>query len=195
VGGLRQTWRVDDETRRCFGTGDPLTERYHDDEWGRPVKDDTELFERIVLEGFQSGLSWTVVLRKREGFGRAFADWDVRRIARFGDADVQRLLEDPGIVRNRRKIEATIANASALVSLWDAGESLSDLVWSHAPDTRPGRPSSWDDVPTESPESRALAKALKSKGFTFVGPVTMYALMQACGLVDDHLADCPVRIA
>jgi len=171
-------------------------ERYHDEEWGQPVKDDVELFERIILEGFQSGLSWTVVLRKREAFRRAFAGWDVRRIAGYGETDIQRLLEDPGIVRNRRKIEAAIANASALVSLWDTGESLTDLVWSHAPDDpRPHRLFSWNDIPTESAESRALAKALKSKGFTFVGPVTMYALMQACGLIDCHLDDCPVRTA
>lgn len=169
-------------------------ERYHDEEWGRPIRDDTELFERIVLEGFQSGLSWAIVLRKREGFRRVFADWDARRIADFDEADIECLLADPGVVRNRRKIEATITNAQALVALWNAGESLTDLVWSHAPaEPRPGRLLSWADVPIQTEESRALAKALKAKGFVFVGPVTMYALMQACGLVDCHLESCSTR--
>jgi DNA-3-methyladenine glycosylase I len=169
-------------------------ERYHDEEWGRPVRDDVGLFERIALEGFQSGLSWVIVLRKREAFRSAFADWDVRRIAGYDARDVERLLEDPGIVRNRRKIESTIHNARALVALWDSGATLADLVWSHAPsDPRPGRLVSWADIPTETAESRVLAKALKAKGFIFVGPVTMYALMQACGLVDCHFEDCPAR--
>ncbi|MCJ7827298.1 MAG: DNA-3-methyladenine glycosylase I [Demequinaceae bacterium] len=169
-------------------------ERYHDEEWGKPVRDDVGLFERIVLEGFQSGLSWAIVLRKRESFRRAFAGWDVRRIAAFGEADIERLLADPGIVRNRRKIESTITNAQALVDLWDSGGSLSELVWSHTPsEPRPDRLLSWADVPTQTPESQALAKSLKAKGFVFVGPVTMYALMQACGLVDCHFEDCPTR--
>lgn len=181
-------------TSRCFGTGDPLVEHYHDEEWGRPVRDDVSFFERIVLEGFQAGLSWVIILRKREGFREAFHDWDVRRIAGYGEADIRRLLADPNIVRNRKKIEATIANAQALVALWDAGDSLSDLIWSHSPrDPVPGRPRSWDEVPTESAESRALAKALKARGFVFVGPVTMFALMQACGLIDCHLESCPVE--
>jgi len=179
---------------RCFGTGDPLMELYHDEEWGRPVRDDVGLFERIVLEGFQSGLSWAIVLRKREGFHKAFDDWDARRIVRYGARDVERLMADPGIVRNRRKIESAIHNARALVGLWDAGETLSDLVWSHAPaKPRPGRIRSWADVPIETAESRALAKDLKARGFVFVGPVTMYALMQACGLVDCHLDACHSR--
>jgi DNA-3-methyladenine glycosylase I len=179
---------------RCFGTGDPSMERYHDEEWGKPVHDDRLLFEHLALEGFQSGLSWTVVLRKREAFTSAFAAWDAHRIARFGEKDILRLLGDTGIVRNRRKIEATIANARALVGLWNAGETLNDLMWAHAPARpRPGRLHSWADVPTETAESRALAKALKARGFVFVGPVTMYALMQACGLVDCHFENCPVR--
>jgi len=185
---------MDDASTRCFGTGDPLMERYHDEEWGRPVRDDAALFERIALEGFQSGLSWSTVLRKREGFRAAFSGWDVRAIARYDDRDVARLMGDAGIIRNRRKIDATIANARALVALWDAGETLEALVWAHAPaETVRSRPASWEDVPTESEESRDLAKDLKSRGFVFVGPVTMYALMQACGLVDPHLAACPVR--
>jgi DNA-3-methyladenine glycosylase I len=167
-------------------------ERYHDEEWGRPVRDDLGLFERIVLEGFQSGLSWAIVLRKRETFRAAFAGWDARRIADFDESDIEGLVSDPGIVRNRRKIESTITNAGALVALWDAGESLTELIWSYAPsDPRPERLLSWSDVPTETPESRALAKALKAKGFVFVGPVTMYALMQACGLVNCHFENCP----
>ncbi len=169
-------------------------EQYHDEEWGRPVRDDAGLFERIALEGFQSGLSWATVLHKRENFRAAFAGWDARAIAAFGEADVARLMADAGIIRNRVKIDSTIANARALVALWDAGETLSDLVWAHAPKkARSGRLRTWADIPATTDESRALAKALKARGFVFVGPVTMYALMQACGLVDVHLETCPVR--
>jgi DNA-3-methyladenine glycosylase I len=179
---------------RCFGTGDPAMERYHDEEWGREVRDDAQFFERIALEGFQSGLSWATVLHKRQNFRAAFADWDARAIATFGDDDVARLLGDAGIVRNRMKIASTIANAKALVALWDSGETLSSLVWAHAPaKARPGRIRSWTDIPTSTPESASLAKALKARGFVFVGPVTMYALMQSCGLVDVHLDACPAR--
>ncbi len=171
-------------------------ERYHDLEWGVPMHDDTGLFEHLALEGFQSGLSWAVVLKKRETFRAAFARWDARRIARFGERDIARLLADPGIVRNRRKIEATITNARALVALWKAGGTLDGLMWAHAPaKARPGRLRSWADVPTETAESHALAKDLKSHGFVFVGPVTMYALMQACGLVDCHFENCPAQTA
>ncbi len=179
---------------RCFGTGDPLMERYHDGEWGCPMRDDAGLFERIALEGFQSGLSWATVLRKRENFRAAFAGWDARAIAAFGDDDVARLMNDAGIIRNRAKILSTIANARALVALWESGETLADVVWAHAPAVaRPGPLRSWADIPTSTEESKALTKALKSRGFVFVGPVTMYALMQACGLVDVHLDRCPVR--
>jgi len=179
---------------RCFGTGDATMERYHDEEWGRAVRDDAELFERIALEGFQSGLSWATVLRKRENFRSAFAGWDVRAVAAFGDDDVARLMGDAGIIRNRAKIDSTITNARALAALWDSGETLANLVWAHAPaKARPGRIRSWADVPTSSEESRALAKALKERGFVVVGPVTMYALMQACGMVDVHLETCPAR--
>jgi DNA-3-methyladenine glycosylase I len=180
--------------KRCFGTGDAAMERYHDEEWGRAVRDDADLFERIALEGFQSGLSWATVLRKRENFRAAFAGWDARAIARFGDHDVARLMDDAGIIRNRVKIDSTIANARALVALWDSGETLANLVWAHAPaKARPGRIRTWADIPTSTDESKALAKALKARGFVFVGPVTMYALMQACGLVDVHLDACPAR--
>lgn len=178
---------------RCFGDGDPLYERYHDAEWGVPVRGEAALFERLVLEGFQSGLAWITILRKREAFRAAFAGFDAKAVAAFDDADVARLLADAGIVRNRQKIEATIANARALVALHAAGRSLEQIVWSHAPDrTAHVRPATWADVPATSPESVALAKELKAAGFRFVGPTTAYAAMQACGVVDDHLASCPV---
>jgi DNA-3-methyladenine glycosylase I len=179
---------------RCFGDGDPLYERYHDEEWGRPVTDERGLFERMSLEAFQSGLSWLTILRKREAFRAAFAKFEPDAVARFGDTDVARLLEDAAIVRNRAKIEATIANAKATVALRDAGPSLTELIWErHRPPARAAPPQTFDDVPSQTPESVALAKELKRRGFRFVGPTTLYALMQACGVVDDHLATCPVR--
>lgn len=174
---------------RCFGTGDPLMETYHDEEWGRPVHDENALFERLALEGFQSGLSWAIVLRKRPGFRAAFAGFDPAAVAEFGDDEVARLLADAGIVRNRLKIEATIHNARALVALHDAGGTLDEVLWRHRPASRP-RPATWADVPATSPESVALAAELKRLGFRFVGPTTAYASMQACGIVDDHLAGC-----
>jgi len=175
---------------RCFGTGDPLMEAYHDEEWGRPVHGEDALFERIALEGFQSGLSWAIVLRKRPGFREAFAGFDPVAVAAFGDDDVARLLADPGIVRNRLKIEATIQNARALVGLHEAGRTLDEVLWRHRPESVRPRPTTWEDVPATSPESVALAKELKSLGFRFVGPTTAYASMQACGIVDDHLVGC-----
>ncbi|KWW99264.1 DNA-3-methyladenine glycosylase I [Carbonactinospora thermoautotrophica] len=164
---------------------------YHDSEWGRPVRGDDRLFERICLEAFQSGLSWLTILRKREAFRRAFAGFSIPVVAAYTDADVERLLADRGIVRNRAKIEAVIQNARAAAELPDG---LDALVWRYAPDpdSRPA-PVTLDDVPATSPESVALAKALKRSGFRFVGPTTAYALMQACGLVNDHLADCGFR--
>ncbi|MEA2358888.1 MAG: DNA-3-methyladenine glycosylase [Solirubrobacteraceae bacterium] len=177
---------------RCFGDGDPLYADYHDREWGRPVTDERALFERLCLEGFQSGLSWLTILRKREAFRAAFADFRPEAVARFGPADTERLMGDAGIVRNRAKIEATVANARATVHLRATGTPLDGLVWSHRPPERPA-PASSADVPAHVPEAAALAKALKRAGFRFVGPTTAYALMQACGLVDDHLATCPVR--
>ncbi|MDN4491359.1 DNA-3-methyladenine glycosylase I [Demequina sp. SYSU T00068] len=175
---------------RCFGTGDPLYEAYHDHEWGRPVRGDAALLERIVLEGAQSGLSWLTILRKRDGYRAAFAGFEPAAVAAYSDGDVERLMADPGIVRNRRKIESAITNARATVALREAGGSLTELFWSFAPEPRGTRLSTWEDVPAATPESIALAKALKRAGFVFVGPTTMYAAMQACGLVDDHLADC-----
>ena len=180
---------------RCFGDGDPLYSRYHDEEWGREVHGDAELFERIVLEGFQSGLSWLTILRKREAFREAFAGFDPAAVAAFGEEDIERLMADARIVRNRRKIEAAVTNARAIVALQAAGGSLDEVVWRHAPAPRDSRFPSLADVPGSTPESIALAKELKSLGFVFVGPTTMYALMQACGLVDDHVATCPVSAA
>jgi DNA-3-methyladenine glycosylase I len=175
---------------RCFGNGDPLYERYHDSEWGLPVHGDTALFERIVLEGAQSGLSWLTILRKRDNYRAAFAGFDPAAVAAFGDDDVERLLGDAGIVRNRLKITSAITNARAVVALREDGGSLEELFWSFAPEARPARAKTWSDVPGSTPESVALAKALKKAGFVFVGPTTMYAAMQACGLVDDHLQGC-----
>jgi len=174
---------------RCFGDGDPEYEAYHDDEWGRPVSDERGLFERISLEAFQSGLSWLTILRKRPAFRAAFADFAIEKVAAFGEADVNRLLADVGIVRNRQKIEAAIANARAAADLPDG---LASLLWSYPPKRR-RRPKSFAEVPALTPESTAMAKDLKKRGFRFVGPTTAYALMQATGMVDDHLADCHVE--
>jgi len=166
---------------------------YHDEEWGRPVRDDRGLYERMVLEGFQSGLSWLTILRKRESFRAAFASFDIETVAGFGERDVERLLADAGIVRHRGKIEAAIANARAAAALRDGGESLAELIWAHAPPRRRRAPRTLDDVPAVTPESTALATELKRRGFRFVGPTTAYATMQACGLVNDHLEGCRVR--
>lgn len=165
---------------------------YHDEEWGRPVHGDDALFERLSLEAFQSGLSWLTILRRREGFRAAFAGFAIAAVAEFGPEDEQRLLADTGIIRNRLKVRATIANAKTLAG-WAPGE-LDGLIWSYAPDPA-GRPAprTLADVPAVTPESTALAKELKRRGVRFVGPTTAYALMQACGLVDDHLADCHAR--
>ncbi|MCW3062933.1 MAG: DNA-3-methyladenine glycosylase [Solirubrobacterales bacterium] len=179
---------------RCFGDGDPLYAAYHDDEWGRPVSDERGLFERLCLEGFQSGLSWLTILRKRESFRAAFARFDPDAVAAFGEDDVARLLGDAGIVRNRAKIAATIGNARATVALREAGGSLEETIWGHRPAPR-AAPAAWAQVPAVTPESQALSRELKARGFRFVGPTTVYAAMQACGLVNDHLADCPARAA
>ena len=175
---------------RCFGDGNALYERYHDEEWGVPVRDERGLFERISLEAFQSGLAWITILRKREAFREAFASFDPEAVASFSEADVERLLADEGIVRNRAKIEATIANARATLALREAGTPLHELVWSFAPPPRAARVASLAELPAQTAESKALAKALKAAGFRFVGPTTAYAAMQACGLVDDHVAGC-----
>ncbi|MFI1969220.1 DNA-3-methyladenine glycosylase I [Streptomyces cinnamoneus] len=164
---------------------------YHDTEWGRPVHGDDALYERICLEAFQSGLSWLTVLRRREGFRAAFAGFSIEKVAAFTPADEERLLADPGIIRNRAKITAAVENARAAERLGE-GE-LDALVWSFAPAAGRPVPRTSADVPAITAESTALAKDLKKRGFRFVGPTTAYALMQACGLVDDHLADCHVR--
>ncbi|MBI5103533.1 MAG: DNA-3-methyladenine glycosylase I [Solirubrobacterales bacterium] len=178
---------------RCFGDGDPLYERYHDEEWGRPVLDERGLFERLCLEAFQSGLAWITILRKREAFRAAFAGFDPEAVAAFGDADRARLLADAGIVRNRLKVDAAIANAQAVLTLRDGDVPFADLVWSFAPPPRAAAPATFAEVPAVTPESTALAKELKRRGFRFVGPTTAYALMQAVGMVDDHVAGCPWR--
>ena len=179
-----------DGLARCPWAGsDPLYQRYHDEEWGREVRGEDALFERICLEAFQSGLAWITILRKREGFRAAFAGFEIAKVAEFGDEDVARLLADAGIVRNGAKINAAVTNARAALAL-DGG--LTDLIWSHAPAKRK-RPRSTQEIPATTPESIALAKSLKKLGFAFVGPTTSYALMQACGLVNDHLAGCSAR--
>ncbi|UVO11170.1 DNA-3-methyladenine glycosylase I [Mycobacterium sp. SVM_VP21] len=179
----------DDGQMRCgwVDGASALYRDYHDQEWGRPVRDSTALFERVSLEAFQSGLSWLVILRKRENFRRAFADFDVETVARFTDADVARLMDDAGIVRNRAKIEATIANARATIDL--GSTDLAALLWSFAPPPRP-RPADLSAIPAVTPESTAMARELKRRGFRFVGPTTAYALMQATGMVDDHVRAC-----
>jgi DNA-3-methyladenine glycosylase I len=185
--------RGEDGKRRCWwGTSAPEYASYHDEEWGRPVVNDDLLFERLALEGFQSGLSWLTILRKREAFRAAFADFEIARVARFGARDVRRLMADAGIVRNRRKIDATIQNAKAAVQLQEEGASLVELVWTYRPRRRRA-PRGWEDMPASTPESTALSAELKRSGFGFVGPTTVYAAMQACGLVNDHFAGCAVR--
>ncbi|AOP49940.1 DNA-3-methyladenine glycosylase I [Streptomyces lydicus] len=166
---------------------------YHDTEWGLPVHGDDALFERMSLEAFQSGLSWITILRRRPGFRAAFAGFRIAEVARFTEADAERLLADPGIIRNRAKIAATINNAKVAAAL--APGELDALIWSYAPDRGRPAPCTVTDVQPVTPESTALAKDLKKRGFRFVGPTTAYALMQACGLVNDHLAACHVRAA
>jgi DNA-3-methyladenine glycosylase I len=176
-------------TRRCewVPEGEPLYLAYHDEEWGVPSHDERHLFEMLVLEGAQAGLSWLTILRKREGYQRAFAGFDVEQVARFGDRDVERLLGDAGIVRNRLKVESAIANARAALEL----DSLDELLWSFVG----GKPirNRWRtlaELPAETAESKAMSKELKRRGFRFVGPTICYAFMQACGLVNDHTVDC-----
>jgi DNA-3-methyladenine glycosylase I len=174
---------------RCtWGASTPEYQRYHDEEWGRPVGDDRRILEKLCLEGFQSGLSWLTILRKREGFRRAFASFDPAEVARFDESDVARLVQDPSIVRHRGKILATVGNARATLALADHGSSLAGLVWQHEPPRRSrGGPG---EVPASTPESEALSKALRKNGFRFVGPTTVYAAMQSLGLVNDHAHDC-----
>jgi DNA-3-methyladenine glycosylase I len=167
------------ELVRCWPTTDPLYIAYHDEEWGRPVLDERGLYERLCLEGFQSGLSWLTILRKREAFRRAFAGFDPERVARFGDRDVERLLGDAGIVRHRGKIEAAIANGRATLALREAGTPLGRLMWEYR----------------DRPDGNELSRRLKAAGFQFVGPTTVYSSMEACGIVNDHIPECWVRDA
>jgi DNA-3-methyladenine glycosylase I len=177
---------------RCWESADEAYNRYHDEEWGRPVVDERGLYERFCLEGFQSGLSWLTILRKRERFRAAFAGFDPERVAEFGEADVERLLADAGIVRHRGKIEAAIANARATVALRET-TPLPELVWAYRVDgAAPASRADWQAV---TDGSTALSKELRRAGFRFVGPTTVYAAMQACGVVNDHLATCPARPA
>ncbi len=179
----------------CWLTGDdPVMAAYHDQEWGRPVTGERELYERLCLEGFQSGLSWRTVLAKRPAFREVFAGFDPQQVARFAAGDVDRLLSDARIIRHRRKIEATITNARAVLALQESGTTLRDLFWGYAPDPGHARqPSALAELPATTPQAGQLSRQLRKLGFAFVGPTTAYASMQACGIVNDHLADCPFR--
>jgi len=182
-----------DGVARCpWGASPPEYQAYHDNEWGLPVSDDNRVFEKLCLEGFQAGLSWLTILRKREAFRRAFASFDPRLVARFDDADITRLLGDPGIIRHRGKIVATIANAQATVRLAEQGVRLAAFVWSYEPGARPA-PKTLSDLPASTAESKALSAELRRQGFRFVGPTTAYAAMQSLGLVNDHLKGCHSR--
>jgi len=186
----------EDGRARCFWcTRDALYRHYHDREWGRPTADDRVLFEKLCLEGFQAGLSWHTILKKREAFRRAFAGFEIGRLARFGPRDVERLLEDPGIVRHRGKIEAVIANARAALAIVEREGSLARLLWRFAPERDPPPPRDAAELAarTTSPEATALSKELRRRGFRFLGPTTTHAFMQAMGFVDDHIAGCHVR--
>jgi len=185
--------RGDDGAKRCWwGVSTPDYVAYHDDEWGRPVVDDTRIFEKLCLEGFQSGLSWLTILRKRDGFRTAFRGFDIPTVARFSDRDVERLLGDAGIVRHRGKIEAAIANARAAREVQADRGSLAALFWSFEPGRHPA-PKGMGDMTSTTPESTALSKALKRYGFRYVGPTTVYAAMQAMGVVNDHIVGCHAR--
>ena len=180
-----------DGVPRCWWCGDdPAYVGYHDDEWGRPLRDERALYEKVCLEGFQAGLSWITILRKRPAFGSAFAGFDIGAVAAFDEADVERLLADPAIVRHQGKIRAAIANARAVQAMHEAGTTLTDVIWSFQPSPRSAALQARTEIPAQTPESVALAKALRGWGVRFFGPTTAYALMQSAGLVDDHLAGC-----
>jgi DNA-3-methyladenine glycosylase I len=180
--------------QRCrWVSDDPLYLDYHDREWGVPEHDDRALWEKLILDGFQAGLSWITILRKRPAFRAAFAGFEPEKVALYGSADVERLLGDAGIVRHRGKIEATIQNARAAVELHDGGRSLAGLVWSHEPSSHRAAPEKWGDVEAATAESKALSKELRKNGFRFVGATTMYAAMQSLGVVNDHFAGCEWR--
>ena len=186
--------RGPDGVARCPWAGDdPLYVRYHDEEWGRPVRDERAIYEKLCLEGFQAGLAWITVLRKRDALRAAFEGFDPARVATFGERDVERMLGDANLIRHRGKIEAAIANARALLALHAEGGSLVDLVWAHAPARPSPAPRRMADVPAQTEASQMLARQLRAHGFRFVGPTTAYAAMQALGVVDDHLAGCAFR--
>ena len=182
----------DDGRPRCGWIGaDPEYRRYHDEEWGTPLHGDRPLFEKISLEGFQAGLSWITILRRRPGFRAAFDGFDIATVAAYDEKDVERLMLDERIIRNRAKVLATIGNARVTLDLLrERAGALDELIWGYAPATDRARPRTWADIPAVAPESEALSAALRKLGFRFVGPTTMYALMQSAGLVDDHLAEC-----
>lgn len=184
----------DDKVVRCGWCGtDPDYVRYHDTEWGRKITDDTAIFEKLCLEGFQSGLSWLTILRKRESFRRAFQGFNPATVARFGEREIKRLLADESIVRHRGKIEATINNARVTLAIQDESGSLSNFIWSFAPMRKQPAPKKLVDLRASTPESIALSKELQRRGFKFVGPTTMHAAMQSLGLVNDHLSGCHIR--
>ena len=181
-----------DDRVRCFGEGDPLMAAYHDEEWGVPVHDDKLLFEFLILEGFQAGLSWRIILNKRKNFRRAFAGFDPEKIARYTEDDIDRLLSDAGIIRNRLKIKSTITNAQAFLEIQEAFGSFDQYIWRFTNYQTLKKPGAicWEEVPSSSPESDAMSKDLKARGFKFVGTTICYAFMQAVGMVDDHLVGC-----
>lgn len=183
------------KVRVCWGMVGPLDAAYHDTEWGVPCHDDGELFERLMLEGFQAGLSWSTILAKRENFWRAFEGWDPERIARYGPGDIARLMNDAGIVRNRLKVEGAVKNARAFLDAQAEHGTFDRYIWSFTGGGTLDRPTprTFGDIPATSPESDAMSKALKKRGFTFVGTTICYAFMQSIGMVNDHLVDCPVR--
>ena len=186
--------RGDDGIKRCgWGNSTPEYIAYHDNEWGRPVVDDTRLYEKLCLEGFQSGLSWITILRKRENFRKAFKGFDTTKVARFGAKDIERLMNDAGIVRNRGKIEATITNARAIESVREHHGSLAELCWSYQATGRTRAPKTFADVPAKTDASIALSKQLLKLGFRYVGPTTVYAMMQSTGIVNDHVVGCAAR--
>ena len=187
---MAHTHRFDDGLVRCSWPGkDQLYIDYHDTEWGVPLTGDQEMFERIALEGFQAGLSWITILKRREGFRKAFKNFDLKKVAKFSEADVERLMQDEDIIRNRGKIESTIKNAQLILELQKSGQSISEIVWSFAPNKKTRAANSFDWIAT-SQESAALSKHLRKLGFGYVGPTTMYALMQATGMVNDHAPGC-----
>lgn len=184
--------KYDDGLSRCQWPGnDELYIHYHDTEWGVPLTGDQEMFERICLEGFQAGLSWITILKRREGFRKAFKNFDIKKVAKFSESDIERLMNDPGIIRNRAKIVSAIKNANLVLEMSKAGESLSEVLWQFAPPakrrTSPAKNFEWLAT---SPESEAISKELRSRGFGFVGPTTMYALMQSIGMINDHAPGC-----